>query len=95
MFCHHCKKEIPVLDRVGRRDTCPHCGRDAHVCLNCDHYDPKSYNECRENQADRVLDKDRSNFCDYFSFAKGGQSGSGSDPQAEAKKKLEALFSKK
>jgi len=32
----------------------------------CKFYDPKSYNECKEFQADRVADKEKANFCDYF-----------------------------
>ena len=48
-------------------------------------------NECRENQAERVLDKERSNFCDYFKPAKGG----GADPNASRdamKAAADALF---
>ena len=67
MKCHHCQKEIPLLGNVGRREECPFCRQDLHVCKNCVHYDPKAYNECAEPQAERVLEKDRSNFCDYFS----------------------------
>ena len=67
MTCHQCKKEIPLLGIVGRREECPFCRADLHCCKNCVHYDPQSYNECREPQADRVLEKDRGNFCDFFS----------------------------
>lgn len=95
MICASCKKEIPVLDRVGRCEVCPHCRSDLHTCTNCGHYDLSAYNECREPQADRVLEKDRSNFCDYFTPARKVASGNATlDPAAEAKKKLEALFKK-
>ncbi len=92
-FCHHCKKEVQILDRVGRGDTCPFCNTDAHCCLNCSFYDASSYNECRESNAERVLSKDRANFCDYFEFAK-DRKGSLSSKELEAKAKLEALFKK-
>ena len=93
MICHSCKKEIIVSDRVGRRDECPHCAADLHVCLNCSFYDSKAYNECRESNAERVLEKDRSNYCDYFSPAATSVAAA-SDPQTEARKKLESLFKK-
>jgi len=34
--------------------------------LNCAHYDPGSYNDCRETSAERVVDKEKANFCDLF-----------------------------
>ncbi len=67
-YCYHCNKSVKTSDIIGRTDTCPFCDADLHCCLNCRFHDPGSYNECAENQAERVLEKDRSNFCDYFSF---------------------------
>ena len=40
--------------------------------------------------AERVVDKDRANFCDYFSLGAGG-GGAGEDQDA-ARKKLDDLF---
>jgi len=61
------------------------------VCYNCKNYDTKAYNECREVQADRVVDKAKANFCDYFSL--GGQNNPGSAGSKEdALKKLNDLF---
>ncbi|MBI2335697.1 MAG: hypothetical protein HYU97_02910 [Deltaproteobacteria bacterium] len=93
MQCHHCQKNSEVGDRVGRRETCAHCGWDLHVCYNCQHYDKSSYNECRETQADRVLEKEKSNFCDYFSPSQGDKKP-GKDSTLDAKAKLAALFKK-
>lgn len=96
MICHSCKKEIPVVDRIGRRDECPHCHADLHVCLNCQFYDPAVYNECHESNAERVLEKDRSNYCDYFSTGTGlpRSSAPAANPADEARHKLESLFKK-
>ena len=69
MICAGCRADLGKTDRVGRRDTCPRCGVDLHTCRQCGFYDARAYNECREPQAERVLDKDRSNFCDYFAPA--------------------------
>jgi hypothetical protein len=53
---------------VGRKDTCPYCLSELRCYLNCRHYNHNSYNQCRESQADRVMEKDRSNFCDFSVF---------------------------
>ncbi|MDX1386259.1 MAG: hypothetical protein R3257_01625 [bacterium] len=94
VICHACGTSNDTGETVGRRETCSQCGADLHVCLNCEFYDPKAYNECHEPQADRVVDKDRSNFCDYFKAGSGLKKAGGSE-QEDAKKKLEALFKKK
>ncbi|MBF0127876.1 MAG: hypothetical protein HQM02_11800 [Magnetococcales bacterium] len=63
----------------GRSDTCAGCSKDTRVCLNCRFHDPGSYNECRETVAERMVDKERANFCDHFKSkgamprAEGGQ----------------------
>jgi hypothetical protein len=66
MICHHCHRETNLIEPIGRRDECPHCRFDAHVCKNCEFYDVKVYNECRETKAERVLEKEKANFCDEF-----------------------------
>ena len=92
--CFNCGKEIVVTDRVGRRDSCV-CGADLHCCKNCEFYDPTAYNECREPQAERVLEKAQANFCDYFQISTKPRAGTGKGAVQEAKQKLEALFKKK
>jgi len=93
MNCFHCGREIETKERVGFRDHCPACDRPVHACRNCDFYDPAYNNECRETQADRVVDKDRANFCEYFAprRAKASPAASPTDPRA----KLDSLFRKK
>jgi hypothetical protein len=79
---------------MGRRGVCPSCGSDVHVCLNCRFYDSGSYNDCREPQAERVVEKDRSNFCDYFEFSDSPSRGSMTHANPDSKSKLDALFKK-
>jgi len=80
-----------TLDRkITRRETCPSCGWDLHVCLNCRFFDLGVYNQCREPQAERVLDKERSNFCDYFVYRE--ESTTGAHTGGAARKKIEDLF---
>ncbi|MCO6431740.1 MAG: hypothetical protein J5J00_12855 [Deltaproteobacteria bacterium] len=77
--------------KAGRSESCPKCGRDLHVCLNCKFYEPSAHNQCREPQAERVLEKDRSNFCDFFTFTENRKAGDGRKVD-EQLKKLDDLF---
>jgi hypothetical protein len=69
MRCAACGADLGRPERVGRRDACPRCGEDLHSCRNCRFHDRQASDECREPQAERVADKARANFCDYFSPA--------------------------
>ncbi|HVN63122.1 MAG TPA: hypothetical protein VMT58_00685 [Candidatus Binataceae bacterium] len=97
MKCWKCGRAIEVIERVGFRDDCPGCGRALHSCRNCGFYDPAYNNSCRETMAERVVDKERFNFCEYFAAASAGarptvgMAAAG----ASAKDRLEALFRKK
>jgi hypothetical protein len=96
MNCVFCEKEVAVKEKVGRRDTCPHCNNDLHCCRQCDFYDPHAYNDCREVSAERIVDKERSNFCDYYVPRGAEKKAKGNLNRAqEAKEALEALFKKK
>ena len=78
---------------IGRKDMCPFCNTDLRCCLNCRFYDARVYNQCRESQAERVLDKDRSNFCDYFLF-RDTESGGEYEGKQTARDRLDSLFKK-
>jgi hypothetical protein len=51
---------------VSRREVCPACDKDVHVCLMCQQFDPSAAKSCREPTVDEVKDKQRANFCDLF-----------------------------
>ena len=93
MQCHACQSEIPIAagESIGFRDTCDRCGADLHACLNCAHYEPTAYNECRESNAERILDRDRANRCDYFRPGAGPSAADG-EGREEALSNLERLF---
>ena len=67
--CAGCGADLGRPERVGRRDACPHCHAELHACRQCRFYDPQVADACREPQAERVTDKARANFCDYFAPA--------------------------
>lgn len=92
--CHRCGAAVVVRDGVGRRDACLACGSDLHCCLNCGFHDPSLHNQCREPQAERQVDKEQGNFCEYFRFRSGGRMASGPARPADARSKLDALFGK-
>ncbi len=96
MNCFHCGRAVEVKERVGFRDTCAGCDRPLHVCLNCEFYESSYNNQCREPQAERVVDKDRFNFCDYFAPARAAPSAAARTVAASVgRAKLEALFKRK
>lgn len=93
LVCFSCKKELSFSDpKIGFREECPHCRADVHVCKNCQFYDPKAYNECREPSADVVREKERANFCEYFTPRTGGAPEQ--DKAAALRAAAEALFKK-
>ena len=96
MKCIFCGKKVKISGPVSRQDTCPHCDQDLRCCKQCNFFDPSAYNECREVSAERVLDKERANFCDFFmpSGAKRVASTGYRRTQQDAKAALDALFKK-
>lgn len=83
--CFNCGKPLSNTYKVmvSRSDTCPNCRADIRSCKNCQFYDPKAYNECRETNADRITEKEKANFCDYYKF--------GADPSDAEKQRQDAL----
>jgi len=92
VICHRCGASTEVPKPVSRGASCG-CGADLRCCLNCDFHDPVAYNECREPSAERVVEKDSSNFCDYFAPA--SRNAAGAAAGSPATSDLERLFSKK
>jgi len=92
--CACCGAELGRPERIGRRDTFPDCHAELHACRQCRLYEPTAANWCREPQAERVVDKARANFCDYF--AAGEAHGTpAAAPPASAREALERLFSRR
>jgi hypothetical protein len=99
VVCRGCRADLGARERIGRRDTCPQCGVDLHSCRQCRFHDPRAYNECSEPQAERVLDKDRGNFCEYFACVDaaagsggGAAAGRAASATGNAREDLERLF---
>ena len=90
--CFSCGAKKAFEGVVSREATCESCRAYLHCCRNCRFYEPSAYNECSEPMAERVVDKEAANFCDYFE-ASSEQSAS-QVQGAGAKEALEKLFKK-
>lgn len=91
--CFRCGASLDKLPLpLGRRDECPGCAAHLHVCRMCRFFDRQVPKQCREDDAEEVMDKEKANFCEWFS-----PSGNAFDPKkaeqaARAKSDLAALF---
>jgi len=91
--CYRCGALLSALSLpIERRDLCPECGMELRVCRMCEHYDPAAPQQCREDDAEQVMEKELANFCEWFV-----PSESAFDPQQkseadQALEELQALF---
>ncbi len=90
--CWSCNHDI-AANQYHRQDHCDSCGRDTHACKNCEHHDRAYNNECRESSAERIVDKEKANFCDHFK--PGTRAGAEAASREALKSAAEALFKKK
>lgn len=93
MNCYSCATPLDLRadQKIMRTDDCPHCGADMHACKMCIHYDVGAYNECREPMAERIVEKEKANYCDFFKLGAGGNQGQDNDELLDA---AAALFKK-
>lgn len=82
--------------RFLKSEVCPKCHTDLKCCHMCSHYDRSAYNECREPSAERVVEKTKANFCDFFiiNFFNGNAMAKSLSPKDNVLKLAESLFKK-
>ncbi len=92
-MCKKCGKQILVTE-IFRTTTCPDCGADLHSCVNCKFYSKNSHFDCRETIEEPVVDKERANFCDFYSVnpAPFKTDDRQARAKAQAKAQAQALF---
>ena len=71
---------------------CPACRADLHVCRMCEFFDPGVRRGCKEPVAEEVSDRERANFCGYFTPARGRGPGADDGASQAARTELESLF---
>lgn len=65
-----------------------------HACLNCRFHEAGAYNQCRENRAERQVEKERENRCEYFEAALKLEKEGRTEERARGKQAFDALFGK-
>ena len=67
-MCWYCGSPIADKEPLGRSLCCPDCGKDIRSCRNCRFFLSGAKGDCAEAKAEQVGDKERANFCDWFSL---------------------------
>jgi hypothetical protein len=67
-MCWYCGSAVLDAEPIGRSTRCPDCGKDLRSCRSCRFYLPGGRGDCAEAQSELVADKERGNFCDWFSL---------------------------
>ena len=93
LVCWKCGLSIEELPMpLSRMAECRKCHAQLHVCKLCEFYDVHVADQCREPVADRVMEKERANFCGYFK-PRPDACITRDNPRAQASKSdLDALF---
>ncbi len=96
LSCWQCGNILKnIILPMSRREECPLCSADQHVCKMCKEFDGR--NNCSEARAEDVSDREKSNFCDYFSpsgevSVKASGQQARKQKESDAKAQLAALF---
>lgn len=83
-------KSVPVP--FSRFAECPRCKTELHVCRMCTHYDLRYVGQCNHDFADKVLVKDKGNFCSHFRPDPGAFEGRADTGREQAQQALDSLF---
>ncbi len=93
IVCYRCGSSLAELSLpLSRQDECPSCGNYLHVCRMCKNFDPTVPAQCREDDAEEVLEKDRLNFCDFFAPGADAFDAKRAADQSRSRAELDALF---
>jgi len=92
-MCWYCGSPITDEEPIGRSMRCTNCGKDLRACKNCRFFLPGERGDCKESGAERQADKERANFCDWFSLdAKFRSESAGLSKEREKAKASKAAF---
>jgi hypothetical protein len=67
-MCWYCGSPVTEPEPFGRSLSCAVCGKDLRSCRNCRFYLSGARGDCSETSAEPQGDKERANFCDWFSL---------------------------
>jgi hypothetical protein len=67
LVCWNCGEDLADIPLpISRQASCPKCFNELHCCRLCQHYDARASTTCFEDRADTPLQKENSNFCEFF-----------------------------
>ncbi|HSN70271.1 MAG TPA: hypothetical protein VLT59_02130 [Steroidobacteraceae bacterium] len=93
LVCWKCGGSLAEYTLPLRRlEVCRACGAELHVCKLCRFYDTSKAKHCQEPIAEEVRDKERANFCDYFSPRADAYETRSRDQANAARAELDSLF---
>lgn len=93
VLCYRCGTSLADFSLpLSRQDECPGCSNYLHVCLMCTNFDKFVPKQCREDDAEEVVEKARLNFCDWFVASETAFDHSGKAAEDRAKDALNELF---
>lgn len=93
LSCWRCGASLAELSLpLSRRDECPKCRAELHVCRMCVHYAPRLPRGCDEDDAPDVRNKETANFCDYYKPSPTAFDAAGARGDAAARAELAKLF---
>jgi len=93
LVCWRCGASLDALPQpLARESECPECAAQLHVCRLCQFYEPRWRQGCREERAEDVRERDRANFCDWFTPHSRANVAAGADKVSTAKARLDSLF---
>jgi hypothetical protein len=77
LSCYSCHKALDLApaQKIIKNEECPHCYASLHCCNMCKFHEKTAYNECREPNAERIVEKEKANYCDFFVLTGGGDPG--------------------
>ena len=93
LFCFRCGGSLATLTPpMSRQDMCPACSSYLHVCRMCVNFDEHVVAQCHEEDAEEVLDKEKANFCDWFTPSANAYCPAAKIADEKARSRADALF---
>ena len=92
-YCFRCGESLRSLTPpISRRDLCPGCSAELRVCRMCQHFLATAPRQCTEDEAEEVVEKERANFCEWFSPRGDAYDAARHRAEQRAANELGALF---
>src|SRR5215472_9325360 len=77
---------------LSRLSVCLKCSAELYVCKLCEFHDPKLRQNCLEDRAEHVQEKEHANFCEFFRPRPGAHQPRDMSKSDAARAQLDALF---